>query len=53
MEYSIEQIKDLYCKFTCKYANGMVEIDDISIDPCEYCQVNNFIRELRDQKIII
>jgi hypothetical protein len=71
MEYSVEQIKDLYCKFTCPVKNRKSENDCKHCDianicdkleigcaskeeqnACEICQIDNFIRELRDQKII-
>jgi hypothetical protein len=52
MEYSVEQIKDLYCKFTCQYNNSLEEINGDFIDPCKFCQIDNFIQELKDQKII-
>ena len=35
MEYSAEQIKDLYCKFTCVF-----------------CQIDNYIQELKDHNFI-
>jgi hypothetical protein len=69
MEYSIEQIKDLYCKFTCPIKNQLdnkcsgCDIVDIcdkldigcaneELNMCELCQIDNFIRELEDYKII-
>lgn len=52
MEYSVDQVKDLYCKFTCKYGNKLIIINELEVDMCQHCQVNNFIRELRDYKKI-
>lgn len=54
MEYSIEQIKDLYCKFNCKVKHNRVmnEDDEPYFNFCHYCQIDNFILELRDHKII-
>ena len=52
MEYSIDQIKDLYCKFKCQSHDQNLEADGYSIDPCEICQIDSFIQELEDYKII-
>ena len=52
MEYSVEQIKDLYCKFTCVYAKKLIKVNELSIDPCDFCQIDNYIQELKDHNFI-
>lgn len=70
MEYSLEQIKDLYCKFSCSVKYSIPEdkcrncdvsniCDKLDIccakekqGVCQLCQVDKFILELKDQKVI-
>jgi hypothetical protein len=48
MEYTIDQIKDLYCKFKCRVKHSQVVSDENDDDEpyfnmCSHCQINNFI----------
>lgn len=63
MEYSAEQIKDLYCKFKCPIKQSIKHIinnidywDDYNFIEedilCEVCQIDSFIKELQDYKKI-
>jgi hypothetical protein len=48
MEYNIDQIKQQFCKFKCTAEEPESRLDS----KCDNCQIENFIRELEDYKII-
>lgn len=51
MEDKLKELKEQFCKFYCKYSNDKYIRDEeygYYFYPCEYYQVDEYIRFIRD-----
>lgn len=51
IENKLISYKENYCRHYCEYLNTSILIENRVIYPCDYCQLDEYIRHIRDEDL--